>query len=239
MNVCKGHFHRGILILLFIGLGVSNIGLSIVREQEPVRTVQGPDKGDRAMHGRGATMDVAVAEILLERGQAREALAVYKETVRSAQEEVFRQSTSAHDVSKPKEWTVAELVQQDFSPEERTEAIRQLMLHANARLEEGAYDEAVDLFERVFILDPLHAPASQGIDRARERFIKGKEVEQEELIVELENEERIRIQRELNRAWALIKEGAYLRARVHLERVLLIDPDHREAALLLAEIEAK
>lgn len=210
------------------------------REQEPIPPLHAQKEFDEAMPRRGNSqmnVNVALADRLYEQGKAREAFTLYKETIKQATEAPEILARPPHRPIQSDGKTVAELLHTDFTPDEKRRVIDELLMTAGEKLERAQYDRAVETFEKVFLLDPLNARASRGIDRARKELIRQTRQTQEAVLEQYSDESREKIQTELNRAWFFIKQGSSWRARAHLERVLLIDPDHPEARRLLRELD--
>lgn len=214
--------------------------LTTAREQE-LPAGSGPlGKGNSDGTGvlkRNAAMNVTVANTLLENGKAKDALSLYKESIQDFQRQSTDAAIFAEKVAAERDWSVSELIQGEFDSDRRKQIIQELLGRGQIWLNDGDYDRAVEAFEKVFILDPVNAKASKGIDRARKELIHARKVEQKEELEEYGSENHDLIDKEFNRALAYIKKGELERAKIHLEQVMLIDPEHREARKLLRQIQ--
>lgn len=130
------------------------------------------------------------------------------------------------------------------SPEELTESERELQLktwleRSRGFLEAHEYDQALLSAEKVFQLDPNNWEASRLTDEIRtgaRREGKDESVFLEELYGQ-EIQSRIEKYRKQTRAWmASDRWGA---ARLALEKILILDPQDKEAKRLLAELDQK
>ncbi len=218
-------------------------GLTIAREQEQSASLEITDRPsgreqERTVE-RDMAMNTAVANSFLDEGKAKDALGLYKEVLKSAASKSEQTRPAAPMAAQGKEWTSNELLSGNFSSDQKEKIINDLLLKANAWLEQGEYDRAVETFEKIFLLDPLHAKASRGIDKARRRLIEEKEKEEEVLSRINENENVETIQLELEHAENALENGQSAQARVHLNRILLIDSENREAKKLLHRLEEK
>lgn len=219
-------------------------GLTVAREQEEA-VVAGPFTGrpaheeqERALE-RDMAMKVAVANSLLGKGEAKDALGLYKEVIAKGEAHSGHVAAVADTVIQEKEWTPDELLFGSFSEKQEKDVIKILLSRASTWLDQSNYDRAVETFEKVFLLDPLNTKASKGIDKARRRLIEEKEREEEVLLKTYEDENLEIIQMELDRARHALKGGSRSRARVHLDRALLVDPENDEARKLLRQLEAE
>ncbi|GEM_PF-3437327 len=216
-------------------------GLTLAREQEQSSPLEITDRQsgreqERTVE-RDIAMNTAVANSFLNEGKAKDALGLYKEAIKSAASKSEQARSVTHTTAPGKEWTPNELLSGNFSSGQKKEIINDLLSKANAWLEQSEYDQAVETFEKIFLLDSLHGKASRGIDKVRRRLIQEKEKEEEVLSRINENENAETIQLELEHAENALKNGQSAEARVHLNRILLIDSENREARKLLGRLE--
>lgn len=110
------------------------------------------------------------------------------------------------------------------APEGGTEGRIAALLEEGDRLaEEGRFQEAIDAWSRIFILQDVHPGAEDRMDRARRA---------------LEQQER-RMEEHFFRGEDLAAQGRLADGLEELQRVLEIRPHHAEARRRIAEIEAQ
>lgn len=215
-------------------------GLSVAREQEqnsPALTRRASVREQERTEERNMAMNAAVANSLLDQGKAKDAFGLYKEVIKSAASKSEQIYAATSTVVQEREWTPGELLCGTFSNDQKKQIINDLLLKANTRLDQNQYDAAVETFEKIFLLDPLNAKASRGIDKARRQLIHEKDREDKVLSNIDKNENKEIIQLELEHAESALENGLRTQAQIHADRVLLIDPENREAEKLLRRLK--
>jgi tetratricopeptide (TPR) repeat protein len=99
--------------------------------------------------------------------------------------------------------------------------VAQYLAEGKAHFEAGRYQDAIDAWTRIFIVDEENQEAQALIDQARERM----GAHQEE------------IEHLLTEGIGAFNSGEYERARSLLERILAVFPSHREAQYYLDRLE--
>ena len=215
-------------------------GLSMAREQEENSLAlahRASVREQERTEERNMAMNAAVANSLLEQGKAKDAFGLYKEVIKSGASKAEQIYAAANTAVQEREWTPSELLSGAFSNDQKKKIINNLFLKANAWLDQNQYDRAVETFEKIFLLEPLNVKASRGIDKARHQLIHEKEKEDKVLSKIDKNESKEIIQLELEHAESALENGLRMQAQIHVDRILLIDPENREAKKLLRRLK--
>ena len=215
-------------------------GLSIAREQEQSSLVPAHRASAREQERteeRNMAMNVAVANSLLDQGKAKDAFGLYKEVIKSGTSKSEQIYAATNTAIQERQWTPSELLSGAFSNDQKKKIINNLFLKANAWLNQNQYDRAVETFEQIFLLDPLNVKASRGIDKARHQLIHEKKKEDKVLSKIDKNENNEIIQLELEHAESALENGLRTQAQIHMDRILLIDPENHEAKKLLQRLK--
>lgn len=134
---------------------------------------------------------------------------------------------------------VAPPLPEETSSLQRRLHTKTLLERSRSLLEQGELEEALRNAEEVFRYDAGNTEASHLIDNIRERAKK--EAREEQLFLEQLYQEEIdaRIKRYLEEAKYSMDRKKWGPARLALEKVLLLEPTHREGKQLLSLLEQR
>ena len=122
---------------------------------------------------------------------------------------------------------------------ENTKQIETFIKNGKKLLNDGQYEEAIKVFEQVFALDPENREASEWIDQSKESLIAEAEKKYKENKKEIDKSVEEGKKESLDLAKALLEDGRIYEAQVEVERLLVIDPNLKEAKMLRVFIEDK
>lgn len=125
----------------------------------------------------------------------------------------------------------------EFSKEEKKRQVKELIMLGDELIEVKDYQRALEAYEHVFTLDPENVRASAKIDLLKKQV--GKEGKSEAGIVGAVYEEEIqnRIHQYMTETKEYLQAEKIGQARLSLQKILLLDPFHKEAQQLLTQLE--
>ena len=131
------------------------------------------------------------------------------------------------------------LVAEDLNSDERRDMVSQLLLEGDQYLGEKNYNLANASYESVFLLEPNHPEASKRIDGLKKHML-GEGRSETELVTRVYDEEiEERALGYLNQAKQLIAQQKWGQARFTLQKLLLIQPLHKEGRKLYESVNQK
>ena len=126
---------------------------------------------------------------------------------------------------------------EELTPQERSNQIKTWMDRGKSYLEIGAYEEALQSTEQVFLLDADHLEASRLVDEIKTQ-IRARGAENTLFLGDLYHGEiQERIQNYLEQADRWIREGKTGAARMAVDKVLLLDSENVEGQKLMAILD--
>lgn len=130
-------------------------------------------------------------------------------------------------------------VLEELTASEKKEMIESFLREGDELLDSKEYDAANASYERVFILDPHNMEASKRIDRLKKQMLDEGKSETELVTHVYDAEIEARVHYYWNRANKLVEQKKWGEARLTLEKILLLDPEHSEAQKLYKEVKPK
>lgn len=127
---------------------------------------------------------------------------------------------------------------EELTPAEKQSMIQELMAEGDRYADEKNYNLANAAYESVFLLDANHQGASDRIDRLKKRMMKEGKSETDLVTRIYDSEIDIRVRTYLKQAKELMESGKLGQARLALQKLLLINPLHDEAAKLYRKLES-
>jgi tetratricopeptide (TPR) repeat protein len=115
-----------------------------------------------------------------------------------------------------------------LSEAEKDRMIRFFLLRGDLFSRRKLYDRAVEEYENVFVLSPLHAGASRKIDAVKKRLIREKTEEWKKRARGKNDDLADRLDISMKTVKRLVKEGQYLEAKIILNRAAFLDPSDKE-----------
>lgn len=132
-----------------------------------------------------------------------------------------------------------EKLPEEFTSQEKKLEIKTWLERSRGFLEAREYDEALLAAEKVFQLDANHAEASRLMDEIKQRARADGKDESVFLQEIYEQEIQTRIQQYQKQARNWMENNRLGAARLTLEKILILDPENREAQKLLAALDRK
>ncbi|MBI4549434.1 MAG: hypothetical protein HY714_00710 [Candidatus Omnitrophica bacterium] len=123
-----------------------------------------------------------------------------------------------------------------LSEAEKERMIRFFLRRGNLLAQRKLYDQAVEEYEKVFVLAPLHAQASRDIDAVKKKLIREKKEEWKKRSRGAGEDLNERMDVSLNTVKRLAKEGQYLEARMILNRAAFLDPSDKRVRRWMEKI---
>ncbi len=126
---------------------------------------------------------------------------------------------------------------EEFTDEEKSEAVKTWLERSQALFNVRQYEEAVLAAEKVFIYDSQNLKASQLIDKIKRKASDEGRAESVAMrqMYEGEIQDRIARYREQSKQW--MESGQWGAARLAVEKILLLEPEDREALALYEKIK--
>lgn len=137
------------------------------------------------------------------------------------------------------EQSQVERLAREFSEEEKQKQITELLLLGDQLVENKDYNRANEAYEQVFLLDPENIKASAKIDVLKKQMMQ--EGRDEASVVSKVYDEEI--QERIRRYWEEIRENLRQkkigRARLGLQKILLLNPMDRQAKELYEQLSGQ
>ncbi len=128
---------------------------------------------------------------------------------------------------------------EEMSSEEKKDMVKEFLKEGDRLKDQKDYNLANAAYESVFLLEPENVEASKRIDRLKKIMVK-EGVSETQLVTHVYDEEiGIRVKQYLNQSKEFIKRGKFAQARFTLQKLLLIDPLHKEGSKLYEEVNQK
>lgn len=127
---------------------------------------------------------------------------------------------------------------EELTPAEKQSMIQELMAEGDRYVDEKNYNLANAAYESIFLLDANHQGASERIDRLKKRMMKEGKSETDLVTRVYDSEIDMRVRTYLKQAKEFMENGKLGQARLALQKLLLINPLHDEAAKLYRELES-
>ena len=126
---------------------------------------------------------------------------------------------------------------EELNDEERRQMVIEYLKEGDRYFDQKDYDASGAAYEQVFLLEPQNVIASERIDRLKKQMLKEGKSETALIgrVYGTEIEARTRFY--WTQASRLLKEGKKGQARLALEKLLLLDPLHKEARRMYEEIK--
>jgi tetratricopeptide (TPR) repeat protein len=128
---------------------------------------------------------------------------------------------------------------EELSPQQKGDAVKTWLERSRELFDLGQYDEALLAAEKIFLYDPENLEASRFIDKIqKEAYRAGKG---EGLIMKqmMEGEIQERVAQYQKQAKAWMDAGRWGAARLAVEKILLLEPENREALDLYEKIKER
>ena len=130
-------------------------------------------------------------------------------------------------------------VAEELTGPEKKKVIEDLIAEGDRYFNAKDYNHAAAAYESVFLLEPEHAGASARIDQTKKLMLKEGKTETEAVGRMYDTEIESRSHFYLVRARQLLADGKTGQARLELQKLLLLDPLHKEGKKLYEELEKK
>ncbi len=99
------------------------------------------------------------------------------------------------------------------------------------------YDEAVEEFEQVFLLDPLSEEASRKIDEAKKLFLREEKKQWKHKAVQYDRDFSDQLAYSFDTVGRLMREKNFMEAKVVLNRMAFLDPEDKRIRKLMEKIQ--
>ncbi len=129
-------------------------------------------------------------------------------------------------------------IEAEFSREEKNRQVKDLLMLGDQLMDAKDYARSLEAYEHVFTLDPENVRASAKIDLLKKQI--GKESKSEAGVVGAVYDSEIqgRIHQYMVDVKNYLQQEKISQARLSLQKILLLDPFHKEAQKLLNQLEA-
>jgi tetratricopeptide (TPR) repeat protein len=126
---------------------------------------------------------------------------------------------------------------EELSKTEKEDAVKTWLERAQALLDIRQYDQALLAAEKVFLYDAENLQASQLIDRIKKKAYEERKGDSLVLKQMYQGEIQTRISAYKDQAKTWIESGKWGAARLAVEKILLLEPEDREALRLYDKIK--
>lgn len=182
---------------------------------------------------------LAQARQLLTAGELYRAKKIASEALEktpgNAEAEILMAQILAAEIARQKEIFEAP-APEDLSQKQNEEEIKTLLERARSLAALGELEPAIQTAEGVFLYDPMNKEASQLIDKIRGRALSEDRSFENFRAEVREAEVDDRVEHYRNEAKAAFQKGEMGRARLYLEKVLLLSPEDSEAHKLYERV---
>jgi len=142
-----------------------------------------------------------------------------------------------YEIARFKETEVSKVIE-EYTEREKEDAVKTWMERGQALFDAKQYEQAILATEKVFLYEPENLEASHLIDEIRKKARAEGRGEGMILKRMYQTEIRTRIERYMRQARGWIETDRWGAARLALEKVLLLEPEHREALKLYERVKA-
>lgn len=125
----------------------------------------------------------------------------------------------------------------EFSKEEKNRQVKDLIMLGDQLIEMKEYGRALDAYEHVFTLEPENTRASAKIDLLKKQVEREGKAEAGVVGGVYDEEIQNRIHQYMSETKEYLQTEKIGRARLSLQKILLLDPFHKEAQALLNQLE--
>ena len=125
---------------------------------------------------------------------------------------------------------------EELSVSEKQAMIKELLIEGDRYVQERNYNLANAAYESIFLLEPEHTGASQKIDKLKKQMLKEGKTETELVTRVYDSEIDMRVKTYLAQAKEYMASGQLGRARLALQKLLLINPVHQEGQTLYKQL---
>lgn len=128
-------------------------------------------------------------------------------------------------------------IEAEFSKEEKNRQVKDLIMLGDQLKENKDYTRALEAYEHVFALDPENVRASAKIDLLKKEAEKENRSEAGVVGAVYEAEVQDKVHQYMKETKAYLEAEKMGQARLTLQKILLLDPFHKEAQELLNQLE--
>lgn len=125
----------------------------------------------------------------------------------------------------------------EYTKEERQKHVSELLALGDQLFDEKNYTYALAAYEEVFLLDPDNPKASARIDRLKKQASRDGKDEIGIVRGVYEEQAKERVRKYWLEAREYLKEKKYGQARFAVEKILLLDPESKEAIALYEDLK--